>query len=109
MARPWLHAAGVVIYPLPWLVFVQGADASWGPVLAGGWAVFALYLLAGITEFAMARRRVVPEAVTRLAGRHRAPEAERQVVRPQRVGRHRAPGRHALRATTSVAGGHRPA
>lgn len=108
MTRPWLQVAGVVIYPLPWLVFVQGADASWGPVVAGGWVVFALYLLVGIAEFAMARRRVVPEAVT-LAGRHRAPETERQVVRPQRVGRHRAPGRHALRATTSVAGGHRAA
>ncbi len=132
MARPWLRAMGVVVYPLPWLVFVQEAGQSWGLVRVGGWTAFALYLLIGIAELAVvwgqthgrqvgmaagflrglgwqdkARRRLVPATVAQLAGRHRAAEADRQLVRPQRFGRHRAPGRHALRATTSVAGGHR--
>jgi hypothetical protein len=121
-APPWLRIAGGVVYPLPWLVVVQEAGESWGLAQVGGTTVFALYLAIGVGELAVSwglaqgrrargvlgwheesRRRKVPGTVTRLVGRHR------QDLQLPRVGRHRAPGRHALRSAGSVPGGRRVA
>ncbi len=57
LLQPWMQLLGTVVYPLPWLIFARNVwrypDETWDFVATGGWAMFSLYLLIGIGQFAI--------------------------------------------------------
>jgi 1,2-diacylglycerol 3-beta-glucosyltransferase len=57
LLQPWMQLLGSIVYPLPWLIFAQNVwrypQDTWDFVVTGGWAMFGLYLVIGIGQFAI--------------------------------------------------------
>ncbi|MGF1430381.1 glycosyltransferase [Kitasatospora sp. LaBMicrA B282] len=57
LIQPWLQILGTFVYPLPLLAAGLSAlfdpEGLWAFLMAGGWALFAAYLVVGIGQFAV--------------------------------------------------------